>query len=139
MNDIKRTTVRHAICLTGLQRDFDVIGSNIRQFLLRLVGGTGSTLTFFGVQAGDWWAIHRLLPMHIVEPQAPMCVPGFNESESDPLPWYHCSSRGRSHCTRNFLQELCDLAQVRKRLCEGRKAHMVSVAAAGCGRMWCSA
>ena len=102
--------MRHAVCLTGLQRDFDVIGANVRHFLLDLVGG-GSELTMFGVQpeGESWWAIRRLLPLHMSEPQAPLCIPWYTNSSD--VPWYHCSSRGRAHCERNFLQALCDLAQ----------------------------
>ena len=113
--------MRHAVCLTGLQREFPVVGGNIRRFLLELVAALSARqhqraeLAIFGVRprSDSWWAITRLLPLHTVEPQSPLCVPWYNASPVLParLHWYHCNSKGRQHCELNFLQTWCDLRQ----------------------------
>lgn len=107
---------RHAVCLTGLQRAFPVIGSNVRAFLLDLVSTLSrryshAELAIFGVRPRNdaWWAILRLLPLQRVEAQWDLCIPWYNASEIQR--WYHCNSKGRTHCELNFLQTWCDLWQ----------------------------
>ena len=108
--------LRHAVCLTGLERDFPIVGSNVREFLFRLLGTPEATVTFFGVkpQLDPWHNIFKLLPMHIVEAQEGMCLPQHLldtiRSKRRMVRWLHCSNRGRNDCSSGFVMELCDLA-----------------------------
>ena len=95
--------LRHAVCLTGMERSFSEVGGNIREAVQALLGTPSASIRFFGVRpVNDTWSyIFRWLPMQRVELQ---------EWCTDPVPsWYSCNAHGRNDCRHNFLQELCDL------------------------------
>jgi hypothetical protein len=97
----------HAVCVTGLERSFTEIGDNVRHAILRFLGTPA--ITFLGVQPvnDSWSTIHKLLPMHAIEPQFPCTGEAeFNFTAS----WLHCDMKSRrTDCCRSFLQMLCDL------------------------------
>ena len=104
----------HAVCLTGLQRAFPEIGSNIREATTHLLGAgpTSSTATFevFGVkpQNESWAAIETLLPLQRVvrrlcssQPTLRLRYPRYLHSSATSRSVHHRSSnscaRGRWH------------------------------------------
>lgn len=110
--------LKHAVCLTGLERDFATIAVNVREFLFRLLGTPDAKVTFFGVQPtnSSWRVISRMLPMHVVEQQSSTCMAYHGVDEQLFLRrrlrrLIHCSNRGRHDCHGGVAIELCQLAQ----------------------------
>eukprot|EP00966_Prymnesium_polylepis_P227873 5273143-Prymnesium_polylepis.1 len=95
--------LRHAVCLTGMERSFSEIGGNIREAVHHLLGTPAAKVVIFGVRPvnDSWTHINSWLSFQRVEPQIYCTVP---------VPrWYGCQAHGRSDCRHNFVQELCDL------------------------------
>lgn len=107
--------LRHAVCLTGLERDFSTIAVNIREFLFRFLGTPDAEITFFGVQPSNdkWQSVNRMLPLHVVETHRGMCIDHYaTEKQRDSLrSLIHCSNHGRTNCHAGFPFELCSLSQ----------------------------
>ena len=95
--------LRHAVCLTGMERSFSEIGANVREAVHDVLGTPEASITFFGVQPvnDSWVHINSWLRIDHVEAQTRCSV-------SVPR-WYGCQSHGRGDCRGNFVQELCDL------------------------------
>ena len=105
VGQVTRTTpgLRHAVCLTGMERSFSEIGGNIHHAVHSLFGTPLASIVFFGVRPvnDSWHHIQSWLPMQQVELQTDCPIP---------VPrWYGCQAHGRTDCRHNFVQELCDL------------------------------
>lgn len=119
--------LRHAVCLTGLQRDFPNIAVNVREFIFGLLGTPGAEITFFGVRppTDRWAAVRRLLPMHVIEPMKGMCLPQYETAAQrrSLRSLIHCSDRGRSDCHGGFPFEMCALAHCEAMISAHERAH----------------
>lgn len=95
--------LRHGVCLTGLERSFSEVGSNIVTALYHLLATPSSSVSLFGVRpANDSWIhVRAELSFERLEVQA-ACEVGVPA-------WYGCQAHGRGDCRHNFVQELCDL------------------------------
>ena len=111
---LKHRRLRHAVCVTGLEREYSEISRNLDRAIFGLLNRTAvqTVVRVFGVRPpNDNWT-HALneLPFTAVGTQRwSFCYP-----EDIPLPfWFTCSRGGKTTrmglCTRSFMQVMCDL------------------------------
>ena len=108
--------LRHAVCVTGLEREYPEISRNIDRAIFGLLNRTAAqTVTrVFGVRPpnDNWTHAMAALRFEAVGLQSwSYCYPA-----DMPLPfWFTCSRNGGTSrmgvCTRSFMQVMCDLEQ----------------------------
>ena len=108
--------LRHAVCVTGLEREYPEISRNIDRAIFGLLNRTAAqTVTrVFGVRPpnDNWTHAMGALRFEAVGLQSwSYCYPA-----DMPLPfWFTCSRNGGTSrmgvCTRSFMQVMCDLEQ----------------------------
>ncbi|KAL1499670.1 hypothetical protein AB1Y20_011867 [Prymnesium parvum] len=109
--------MRHAVCLTGMERSFSEIGWNIHEAVHHLLRTPNASVHFFGVRpANDSWKyVRSWFAFEEISLQRYCTVP---------VPrWYGCQEHGRTDCRHSFVQELCDLDQCEAMLCVYERQH----------------